>query len=145
MNSAPNSGYQVTFLFFPRISFILQLGKKSRIFLLRPPPTMVPILQSFRPGRSCPWLSHLLRFLPLPFTAASKSWSSVSHGACRSFQGHLASAPLWAVGVLQWTMTSFGQVPHIVTPWEYHGRIAPGIQPSYKPTSTAFLSFAWIP
>lgn len=75
----------------------------------------------------------------------SKSWSSVSHGACWSFQGHLASAPLWAVGVLQWTMTSFGQVPHIVTPWEYHGRIAPGIQPSYKPTSTAFLSFAWIP
>lgn len=123
-----------------------QFGQKSKIFLLRLPCNYCPhtsevyvaqtggtrglLTRSGEKTAAFAFHSHMMRAGPL------------CHGACCFVQGHLASAPSWAVGVLHWVMTSLGQVPHIITPWpccgstrasRYHINQTPGIQPSYKP------------
>ena len=79
-----------------------QLGQKSKIFLLRLPCNRCPhtpevyVAQTGMPLAFS--TAQARKPLPLPPTAHDESWPSVSRGACWLVQGHLASAPSWAVG-----------------------------------------------
>lgn len=115
----------------------------SKVSLSRLPSLCCP----YTPGVYAAWTGGARGFLPCsgcclcPSQPHDESWPSVSCGACWSFQGRLASAPSWAVRVLQWTMTSRGLVPQIVTPWACCGSTAPGMQPLYKPNLYCLLIF----
>ena len=122
-----------------------QLGQKSKIFLLRLPCNRCPhtpevyVAQTGMPLAFS--TAQVRKPLPLPPTALCVPWGLL---ACSGTSG-LSS--IMGCGSLHWTMTSRGQVPHIITPWTCCGSArASGCHINQirhiNQTSADFLSFA---